>query len=318
MENKSDSNSGKRMFWKTNVFLYLVFVAISFLFWSLLTLNDIVHKEVRVDVNVAGIPEEVTFINNIPEEVNVSVKEKGAALLRYAFGNSPRLDIKFEDFAGDNNFRISASLLQGLIRDEFGGSANIIAFKPDSINAMFTNMPGKVVPVKLNSIISTNYQYTQWADVQIKPDSVTIYASGSVLATVSQVETELFAAEELKDSLYKSVKLTGISNARISPREVEIMIPVEQLITKKQNVSIIASNVPDSVKLITFPSKVMATYLVPQSKYNLIDDIWAEVDYNDIHKSKSNKIKINVSYVPDEYKQLSLMTDSVEFIINKN
>ncbi|MFI3240586.1 MAG: hypothetical protein R3Y22_08375 [Bacteroidales bacterium] len=318
MENKSDSNNGKRKFWNTNIFLYLVFVAISFLFWLLLTLNDVIHKDVSVNINVAGVPEEVTFINNIPEEVNVSVKEKGAALLRYAFGNTPTLDIKFADFADDDNFRISASVLQTLIRDEFGSSANILAFKPDSVNAMFTNMPGKVVPIKLNSIISTNYQYTQWDNVQIKPDSVTVYASGAVLATVNSIETELFAAEELKDSLYKSIKLTGLSNARISPREVEIMIPVEQLITKKQNVSIIASNVPDSVKLITFPSKVMATYLVPKSKYNLIDDIWADVDYNDIQRTKGNKIKINVSYVPDEYKQLSLMTDSVEFIIDKN
>lgn len=319
MDNMNKTKKGKRFkrFWRSNLFLYLIFVAISFLFWMLMALNDVIHKDVVVALNVAGVPQEVTFINNIPDEINVSIKDKGASLLKYSFGKDPVIDIKFEDYAGESNFRISAATLQGLVRDEFGGTSSF-TFQPDSVSATFTNMPGKVVPVKLDAIITTNYQYTQWDDVSVEPDSVTVYASSAVLATINEVETELFAAEGLRDSLYQLVRVKAIPNARVSPREVSVVVPVEQLIAKNQEISIITSNVPDGAKLITFPSKVKASYLVPQSKYKQIDDIWAEVDYNDIAKSEGNKLKINVSYIPEGYKQISLANDSVEFIIDRD
>lgn len=318
MENKGGTmGSKRRMFRSRNLFLFLVFVVISFFFWSLLALNDVINKDVELTINIKNLPEDVTFINEIPSTISVSVNDKGASLLKYSLGNTPVLDLDFNKYVDGNIFRVPASNLHSVVRDKMGGGANIFSFEPDSISALFTNMPGKVVPIKINALVSTNYQYIQCDDIKIVPDSVTVYGSGIILSPIEEVATELFAAEELTDTLFRTVKLKSISNARLSPQEVTVTIPVEQLISKKQNIPIITNNVPDSVRLITFPSSVVASYLVPKSSYNQIDGIYAEVDYKEVGNSVGNKLKISVKNIPADYKQLFLDSDSVEFIIDK-
>ena len=62
--------------------LFLIFVAISALFWFILALNDSAQDNFNVKIQITNVPDTVTFISDIPEKVHVSVRDKGTNLWR--------------------------------------------------------------------------------------------------------------------------------------------------------------------------------------------------------------------------------------------
>ena len=72
------SNSGK------NLITYLIFVIIASIFWLLLTLNTDIQRDINVAVNIKNQPDSITIINDIPETVKVTIKDKGSNLIKYS------------------------------------------------------------------------------------------------------------------------------------------------------------------------------------------------------------------------------------------
>ena len=60
-----------------DILLYLVFVIISFAFWAILSLNNLIQDNYKVMFRITGIPQGVTMINDYPREFNVTVKNNG-------------------------------------------------------------------------------------------------------------------------------------------------------------------------------------------------------------------------------------------------
>ena len=50
-----------------DILLYLVFVIISFAFWAILSLNNLIQDNYKVRFRITGIPQGVTMINDYPK-----------------------------------------------------------------------------------------------------------------------------------------------------------------------------------------------------------------------------------------------------------
>lgn len=300
-----------------DLLLYLIFLLISFIFWLLLTLNNSVQKDFIIDINVKSVPDSTTLINVVPSQIRASIKDKGSSLLKYTLGRHPVTSINFQDYSGNGIFRVSSVELKSIIREIFGSNATIYSISPDSLYSKYTNIPGKSVPVKISCDVKTNYQYVIGGEIKSIPDSVKVYSDRSTLAMINAVNTINFSETDLKDTLIHETKIHAIKDVRIIPDKVKVVVPVEQLITKNRTIPILVKNVPENINFITFPSKVTASYLVPLSKYNNNDYIYAEADYKDLLQKKRSKLHIKISSLPEIYKNVSLSIDSVEYIIEK-
>lgn len=309
--NKRNSQRSK------DLLLYLIFLLISFIFWLLLTLNNSIQKDFIIGVNVKSIPDSTTLINPIPSQIRASIKDKGSSLLKYSLWRHPVTTINFQDYSDNGVFRVSSVELKSIIRDIFGSNATIYSLSPDSLHSKYTNIPGKSVPVEVSCDIKTNYQYVISGVIKPSPDSVKVYSDRSTLAMINSVNTVHFSETDLKDTLVRETKIQPIRDVRVIPDKVNVIVPVEQLITKNRIIPVIVRNVPENINFITFPSKVTASYLVPISKYNSNDYIYAEADYKDLNSQKQSKLHINISSLPEIYKNVSLSIDSVEYIIEK-
>ena len=80
-------------------------------------------------------------------------------------------------------------------------------------------------------------------------------------------------------------------------------------------------NLPIGVNVITFPSTVEASFLVPQSIYSKVMNIKAVVNYSDILRlagtDSASKVAVKIIEVPAECRNISLASDSVEYIVEK-
>lgn len=300
-----------------DILLYLVFVIISFAFWAILSLNNLIQDNYKVMFRITGIPQGVTMINDYPREFNVTVKNNGYVLLKYMIGDNPEITVDFKKYAnGNGQMLISRQEMEDMLVAEFGSGTSIVSFSPESLSIKYTSLPGKKVPVEIYGDYVANFQYVVNGEIVAVPDSVTIYSDAGNLSAINKVRTEKIISRNLTDSLYVKIAIQNIKDVRAIPDSVDVMIPVEPLVTKRSSIPVIVKNLPENVSVVVFPSSVQVSYLLPMSLYNdrLDDKFEASVDYGDIQGNNA-KLPVRIEIAPEIYQNIQLETDSVEYVI---
>lgn len=303
-----------------NIVLFLEFVAVSALFWLILALNDSAQNNFNVRVQISNVPDTVTFISDIPEKIHVSVRDKGTNLWRSGILRHPTLSINFKEYGDKGMLRFTKNDLLSSLKSVFGSTAQITALSLDSLNLVYTTNKGKRVPVVIDAMIMPASGSIQEGDARSVPSNVLVYAEQEVLDTIHKVVTENIDLMDISETTQIDVNLRKIKGARILPSQVKVMVPIEPLVKKEALITITPTNVPKGESLLLFPSKVPVQYYVAMSRLGDNDDpsIELQVDYNQIDRSKSGRLHVEVIRYPDRFQNLSLKNDSVEYTIVKN
>lgn len=300
-----------------DVLMYLLFVLVAFIFWVLLSIDSEVTKDYEVPVEITSVPDSVHLLGNIPPTINVSVRGKGAQLLRFEWGNMPTLSLKFKDYANKNgHLSVSRIRLDARLRDYFGKGVVVNNIKPDTLGVSYTTNPGVKLPLHVIADIKPDLQCTLSGPVTASTDSVTVYSISALPADLTYVTTETVELTGIKDTTQVRVAVKPIANAKIVPASVDVTIPVEPLISKRRDVAVDVVGLPPHYSLITFPSKVTFTYLVPMGAYNTDYPLRAYVDYDDVN-TLTKKIPVRMGAVPPIFSGVTVSPDSVEYIIEK-
>lgn len=299
--------------------LFLVFVAISTLFWIILALNDNAQDSFNVKVAINNCPDSVTFISDIPEKIHVTVRDKGTSIWRNHYRH-PTMNVNFREYANAGLLHYSRNDIISSLKTIFGSSSQIISISLDSLHLEYTCNKGKRVPVIVDADVSAASGSIIEGSLKASPSNVLVYGDHNVLDTIHKVHTEFLALSDLVEKTTVEVGLCKIKDARILPSKVNITIPVEPLVKKRASITITPVNVPHGESLLLFPSKVPVEYYVAMSRLNDNDDpeIELQVDFKAISPSISGKLHVRIARYPDRLKNLSLMSDSVEFTIVKN
>lgn len=297
-----------------NILTFLIFLLISTVFWFIMQLNDEVQHEFEVPFKIKNIPEDVTFLSDVPSKLSVNVKDKGISLIRWNWGNIPELEVGYPQF--QNNGRtlfMNTTQLTGMVRSLFGGVANIVEVKPDSISLVYTtNAPVKKA-INLIADISTSPQYTVSGPVTVSIDSVKAYSATGIPKDL-KIVTDTVSLSALTDTTFINVRLRAPNGIKLVPDVVKVMVPVEPIIAKKKNIPVEVKNVPDSLRILTFPSSVDISYTVPLSAYNHDDFKPRAVAF---YNNDSRKLPLTLVQIPSIYSNVTLLADSVEFLVER-
>lgn len=300
-----------------HIFLYLIFVVISTIFWFLLTLNNEVQQEYKLSLSINSIPENTTFISETPQNIKVIVREKGTSSLKYILTSLPVISVNFNDFSDNKNiFRINNTDLKNLISKAIGSNPVILSTYPDSVKAVFTNHTPKKVPIKFNINVTPNFKYTLSGKIKCSKDSAIVYSDIQTLNKIQYVESAELIMKDLTDTLNEEIPIIPIKGTKIVPNSINVSIPVEPLIIKKSMVKVRTNGVPEGYNIITFPSKVQASYLIPLSKYKSEQNIFAEIYFNEINKN-NKKIKLHSYPETWDYGSINFESDSIDYIIEE-
>lgn len=297
-----------------NVLLYLLFVAVAFVFWVFLSLDTEVQRDFEVPVELQDVPDSVTVIGHVPEALGVSVKGKDSQLLRFLWGKMSPVRLKWQDNVEGDALVLNRQKLDSKMREYFGNGVQIVSCRPDSLRLPFTAQPGVRVKLMVQADIRPNLQYILSGPITADVDSVTLYSVADIPHSLRLVSTEPLVKSNLKDTMRYEVKVKPIAGVRIIPDVVTVTVPVEPLIARKRSVPIVVDNLPEGTNLLTFPSKAEISYLVPMSAYNDDYPVKAYVDFRSARPSRK-KLPVSLSTIPSVYHNVSFSPDSVNYII---
>lgn len=301
-----------------DVLLYLLFVCVAFVFWLMLSLDTEIQRDYDIPIIIENIPDSVTFISNTPPTVNAGVTAKGSQLIKYHWGHIPPIKFNFEDYIKDDAlWVVNSAKMESRVRDYFGNSIIVNNIRPDSLHLQFTNLPGELIALTIHADVQPNMQCIISGSIKANVDSIMVYSATPIPHTLKTISTDPIILRNIKDTTYVETRLSPIEGIRFIPDKVRVMIPVEPLISKREQVRISVLNLPDNIGIITFPSLINVSYLVPMSRYNEDYPVKAVVDFKDLNPNES-KLPVRISLLPQFISSISTDPDSVEFIIERH
>lgn len=302
-----------------NALTFLIFLAISAVFWVLMALNDEVQHDYRLKLKLAGFPDNMTIISGANPTVSVSVKDKGSALMKFTWNTQPELTVNYDEFskAGDHNLLMTQTQLNSAVRNIFGSSATIIAVRPDSLSLHYTTNPGVPVKVRIDADVRPAPSAVAFGRVTLSTDTVMLYSNSKERSRIKTLTTQPIILTGLTDTAHVSAALIVPPGMRAVPSQIKVTIPIEPLVTKTRKVEIAQRNVPAGKRLVTFPSMAEVDYLLPKSLYNSdASPVKAVVDFS-AYRPGGKKLPVTVLPLPNYYRFVSVRPSEVEFVIEE-
>lgn len=303
------------------LFTFLGFVLLSLVFWFMQGLNEEVESSFKIPVELQNLPEKTTLINDLPAHIEVRIRDKGPVMLGYAIEGLSPLRINFQEYdKGGSSFKLLPSQLETVLRRSLRPTTAILSVIPDTLKVQYTHSAGKRVKLVVKGSASTTPQCVLSGPMTADIDSVMVYGDHALLKQLKEVYTTEFEAKRLNDTLRTVVRIARLPNLRIVPEQVTVTIPVEEMTSKLLDIPLVPQGVPADWSLITFPSSVQLSCMMPFSKFAAVDEasFLLGVDYADLsRRPASGKLGIKVLESPDFVRNIVLSQDSVDYILEQ-
>ncbi len=300
------------------VFTFLFFLVIAALFWLEQTLDSEYEVDVKVPLKLKNVPESIVITSDFPEELTVTLRDKGNTLLNYQL--TKRFYPINIDFAEHQNRRHHVSLLSNVynksITAQLANSTTVTAIEPDTIDYYYSEGKSKKVPVRLQGRVTPGQQY-YISDTIFNPAQVTVYAPQGALDTVKAAYTQFFEDTQIEDTLRRQVELVSGRGVKFVPDVVEVTLPVDIYTEKSVEVPIEGVNFPAGKTLRAFPSKVKVTFHVGLTKYLDIkpEDFRVMVTYEELRKLDGEKYQVKLKKQPKGVSQVRFYPAQIDFLI---
>jgi len=307
--------------------VFFFFLVLSIIFWFLTALNKEYDTDLYYPVRFIRFPEGKALINEVPDELHMSVKSQGYTLLRYKF-KVRMAPIMFDvnSFTmnsipgkSESHVYILTNFAKQKIQQQITSDIEIISITPDTLVFKFADVVNKRLAIQPDMQVEYQKQYMQVGPVVLYPDSVDVSGPASVLDTVDIIFTEPVSYTGVSTSIDETLKLSLASNLTCDISEVSVNVPVEKFTEGAFNLPVEVINVPDSLNLKTFPGSVEITYQVGLSDYENINQhmFRAEVDYLSIENNIGNKLLVNLVKSPEFVNAVQYHPKNVEYILEK-
>lgn len=300
--------------------IFLFFVLISFCFWMLQTLDESYQTEFKVPVRLKNVPKEVVLTSDFPDDVCIRVEDRGTVLLNYMLGRTffP-ISFDFNDYKDvGTHVCISSAELTKKVAAQLNVSTKVLSIRPDTLDFIYTQAKAKKVPVRLVGTVQAARQY-YISRISFSPDSVMAYAPQEILDTLKAAYTEKLYWENVSDTLKKRVSMGKLKGVKFIPAYNDLSVYVDMYSEKTVDVPVVGINFPAGKVLRTFPSKVQVTFQVGLRHFKDVssDDFFIGVTYEDVLKSKGDKLPLVVKGVPDFVSHVRVNPSSVDFLIEQ-
>lgn len=302
--------------WK-NVFVFLLFLLVAFIFWMMLFFQRDVESVYSIPVKYSHVPDDVVFDNPLPDFIEIRVADKGSEIFKLDLTQRDSLEINVEEIKESGTNALQGNQYLQLIRSRLSSSTNLRGYSPASISLATSKLQSKKLTVAFDGEITTNRANLVADSATFIPETVMAYGSRQSLNELEKAFTEYTVFNNLKSTSQLSVKIKPVQGVKFVPDKVEIYIPIEEFTERTFEVPITAKNVPGDVDVKFFPSRANASFSVTLEEYKKIapEDFEIELDYRKFHANENGRVDLELSKSPATIINPRISPTSVEFLL---
>jgi hypothetical protein len=315
-------SEGQKLQFRKRILLFSVFLLISIFIWLLNALSEDYTSEIEYPLVYTDFPEGKVFVGELPEHLDLRINAIGYAILRYKLFRKP-VPISFKVSAfnlnrpGQDSSRayILTRYLNPQIARQLPSELQLLEVKPDTLHFQFASRISRMVRIRPDFRFEVDNQFTLVDGVVLEPDSVEVTGPDIILDTLQAVYTVVSELGHLTRNYSDKVRLRRIKDLEYSLSRVNSTIELERFTEVQLSVPVEVINLPDTIAMQTFPSRVKLTCNVGLSKYDRMDgtQFRAVVDYSDIDE-RTTVLDVTMQNVPVYLISYDYYPKSVEFL----
>lgn len=312
------------LFSKTNreFLIFLFFLALSGVFWLMMTLNETYEREIAVPFRIVNVPKETVLTSDVTDTVKMTMRDKGLVLLGYVFGEDIKtVPINFRNYdRGNGIVSVSSQELLKLVVKHLSSSTKVTTVSPSKLEFYYSSGDNKKVPVRWSGRVIPEQLYFL-SRVEYSPDSVTVFASKEKLDSIKTVYTEPLNYVGFRDTLTVDCHLRKVPGMKTVPDVVKVGFYTDVLTEGTiANIPVKGINMPQGKVLRTFPAKVSVKFVAGVSVYRNLtpSDFLVIADYNEQEQSPSEKCNIYLKRSPAGVSRATLSVRQVDFLIEED
>jgi len=301
--------------------IFLIFLIVSVFFWILQSLQNVTEFNLDIPVTYTEIPGSLEISNEMPDGINVTLRDKGT-LMYYYYKHLKDLTISIDPmewYRGEGKSSIPSGTIESRLRYKLRSSTQLLSIKPDTLSIYFVHKSSKRIPVSLNSDLILANQFMLIEKPQIIPSYITAYATKELLDKIDTVETVKLSVKELKNTSDYIIDLKKIKGVNFSTNKVRAKLLVEEFTERSLLIPVKGKNFPPDENLLSFPSQIKVLFFVGLSSYSKINvmDFSLIVDYDSLKNANANNLKPVLERYPSNIKNIRLIPETVECLIEK-
>lgn len=298
--------------------VFLFFLALSYVFWQMMVLNDNYDREVCIPFVLVDVPDDVVLLSPAADTVRVTVSDKGFALLRYKYGDYVQpVRISFGTYRRDSScVYVPSSATEEYVSRQLAVSSKVVSIKPGDVTFLYNYGQCKRVPVRWQGTVRPGGLYYV-SNVKYRPDSVNVYAQPDMLDSIDAVYTQTLDYRNFDDTLRIACGITDIPQAKCVPDRVSITFCTDVLVDATvDGVPVTAINTPPGKILRLFPSKVSVRFVAGMRIVKNVspDDFTVVADYNEI-AAGADKCTLRLRAAPQDISKIRLGVSQVDYLI---
>lgn len=303
---------------RRNIWTFALFLLFATVLWLGHALNSVRERTVHIGIEYLGIPDNVIFTEPLAEQFDIKIRDQGKRLFHYKKGvlQSVQIDLSSQLRHESGSVAITAEQVRQKITDQLQGTAKLQLIKPELISSGYYKQALKKVRVVLSSDMqpASQYQFTQLP--LIEPQQITVFGKKEQLDTIREVYTEHIKQTNIKDTLRLEIGLSLPQGVTTKTERVQLSCVAERFTEKHFHLPLVVRNVPDGMRVITFPSVVELKMQVPMSQF--ADFTEADIEaWCNMPNADDKQLKVNVSSKKNLPKEIYLNPPTVEYIIEK-
>ena len=316
---------GQKLQFRKKILLFSVFLLISVFIWLLSALSKNYTSVIEYPLVYTDLPEERVFVGELPGHLDLRINAHGYALLRYKLFKKPvPISFKVSAFTlnrpGQDSSR--AYILTRYVKDQVSRQLDpelqLLEIKPDTLHFQFARRVTRMLPIKPDFIFEVDKQFTIRDGIILEPDSVEVTGPDVILDTMKYATTVRSDLGLLSRNYSDKVKLRRLKGLEYNRSRVDCTIELEKFTEVHLSIPIEVLNLPDSLSLQAFPSRIKLTCKVGLSKYDRMDRnlFRAVVDYSAID-DRTRELDVNIQNIPVYLLSYEYYPKSVEFLISR-
>ena len=302
---------------KHSAFTFLIFLVISTAAWFLVKLSENYVTQTTFRLQMEEVQAD-KWISSDEQSVKMSLNIDGFHTLRYKMIRDRVVTIPLNEVSyrleNGNTYSFSSQYVAEKVAEKLNINASDITMNDAKIYFTLDALKSKVVPVVLQSNVTTARQYDIYGIPTLDPSSVTVYGPQEVIDTIKTVRTEPLVMNNVSQNFNVTLPL-DLLGGRIhsNVKEVKAEVQVEKFTEMDVEVPI---KMTDSLKMRFFPETMTVKCLVAMRDYASItpENFAVAVDKQQL-KAMQPLLDVRLASWPPTVQILSTRPDKVEYLI---
>jgi hypothetical protein len=301
--------------------IFLLFLLLATLFWSLIKLSKEYIAEVEFELAYSDIPNNKLIQNEPDKKVKLTLKTVGFKLLNYEFKKRV-LDYSLTEIErkGGSLYFSETRSNTNYLQAQLSAETVVLNIEPDTLFFDLGVKRSKKVPVisQMDFQFKTGFSFV--GDVVLSPSEINISGPEKVIDTISEVYTVKDELNDISETFEYTVSLASPNDVVVLSEEaVVVKGEVDKITDGSYNLPFKVVNLPRDVIISTYPKEVKVVYQVALKDYNKIPEnsFRVQCDYKQTEDNNLDYLIPKLVDKPEIITNVKIIPNKIEFLIKK-